>query len=99
MKNLPDRNYIIGAHFFKFTHGSGRSCDGFWKEIVKEISIFARFNAKDGWEIWLITGVSSLTFTAFIKSKNKKLEKSLARRRKNSSFSEEIIFVINESYQ
>lgn len=71
----------------------------FWKEIVKEISIFARFNAKDGWEIWLITGVSSLTFTAFIKSKNKKLEKSLARRRKNSSFSEEIIFVINESYQ
>ena len=71
MKNLSDRNYIIGAHFFKFTHGSGRSCDGFWKEIVKEISIFARFNAKDGWEIWLITGVSSLTFTAFIKSKNK----------------------------
>ena len=42
-------------------------------EIVKEISIFARFNAKDGWETWLITGVSSLTFTAFIKSKNKKL--------------------------
>ena len=57
----------------------------FWKKIVKEISIFARFKAKDGWETWLITGGLSLTFTAFIK--NKKLEKSLVRR-KNSSSSE-----------
>ena len=60
----------------------------FCKEIVKEMSIIARVNAKDGWDNWLITGVSSVTFTAFIKSKNKKLEKSLSGRRKNSSFSE-----------
>jgi len=72
---------IIGAHFYSNSHMEV-------EEVVKEISIFARFNAKDGWETWLITGGSSLTFTAFIKSKNKKLEKSLARRRKNSSFSE-----------
>lgn len=80
---------IIGAHFYSNSHMEVEEVvTEFWKEIVKEISIFARFNAKDGWETWLITGGSSLTFTAFIKSKNKKLEKSLARRRKNSSFSE-----------
>ncbi|MGL4341467.1 MAG: hypothetical protein ACRCSZ_03485, partial [Lactococcus lactis] len=80
---------IIGAHFYSNSHMEVEEVvTEFWKEIVKEISIFARFNAKDGWETWLITGVSSLTFTAFIKSKNKKLEKSLARKRKNSSFSE-----------
>ena len=55
-------------------------------EMVKEILIFARFNAKNGWETWLITGISSLTFTCFIKSKNKKLVETLARRRQNSSF-------------
>lgn len=54
--------------------------------MVKEILIFARFNAKNGWETWLITGISSLTFTCFIKSKNKKLVETLARRRQNSSF-------------
>ena len=64
---------IIGAHFYSNSHMEVEEVvTEFWKEIVKEISIFARFNAKDGWETWLITGVSSLTFTAFIKSKNKK---------------------------
>jgi len=66
---------IIGAHFYSNSHMEVEEVvTEFWKEIVKEISIFARFNAKDGWETWLITGVSSLTFTAFIKSKNKKLD-------------------------
>ena len=48
---------IIGAHFYSNSHMEVEEVvTEFWKEIVKEISIFARFNAKDGWETWLITG-------------------------------------------
>lgn len=78
---------IIGAHFYANSHLELEEVvTEFWKEMVKEILIFARFNANNGWETWLITGVSSLTFTCFIKSKNKKLVETLARRRQNSSF-------------
>lgn len=63
---------IIGAHFYANSHLELEEIvTEFWKEMVKEILIFARFNAKNGWETWLITGISSLTFTCFIKSKTK----------------------------
>ncbi|MEG0373869.1 MAG: hypothetical protein RR583_08215 [Enterococcus sp.] len=71
MHGLHHSTITVSAIFSEFGH-----------ELLKDISLFSRFNSKDSWYIWAISGVSSMTFTYCLEQKEDRLKEILHQKPK-----------------